>query len=110
MGPRGVVLHAAVPRTRRERARGLLGRAPLQPDEAVWFPRTRSIHTFGMPFPIAVAHLGPDLEVLGLLAVPPGRLVLPRRGARHVLECAVEADVRVGDRLRVDRPTRRANV
>jgi len=90
--------------------RGLLGRARLEPGEAVLFLRARSVHTFGIRFPIAVVHLGPDLGVLELRTVPSGRLVLPRRGGRHVLECAVEADVRVGDRLRVDRPTRRANM
>jgi len=31
--------------------------------------------------------------------VAPGHVLLPRLGARHVLECAAEADVREGDRV-----------
>lgn len=108
VGLRGVILHASVPRTRRERMRGLLGRAALEQDRAVWFAGARSIHTFGMRFPIVVAHLGPELDVLRVATVPPGRLVLPRSGSRHVLECAVGTDVRAGDRLRVARPAARA--
>jgi len=100
MTPRGARLRVRVPRSRRERMRGLLGLTSLGPDEAILFLRARSVHTFGMRFPVAVVHLGPGLEILGRRVVPPGRVVLPRRGARHVLECSPRADLRVGDLLR----------
>jgi hypothetical protein len=46
-----------------------------------------------------VAFLDRDLVVLEVQRVPAGRLLLPRRRARHVLELPVGVDVRVGDRL-----------
>jgi len=65
------------------------------------FAGARSVHTLGMRFPIAVAHLGRDLGILRVRIVTPWRLVLPVGEARHVLECSPEVDLRVGDRLRV---------
>jgi len=62
--------------------------------------RARSVHTFGMRFAIAVALLDAELRVVRVLRVRPGRLVLPRPRACHVLECPVEADLRPGDLLR----------
>lgn len=99
LGPRGLVLRTAVPRARRERMRGLIGRAGLERDEALLLRDTRSVHTFGMRFAIGVVCLDRDLRVLHRLSVRPGRIVLPRRGVRHVLECPLEADVCVGDEL-----------
>ena len=90
-----------VPRTRAERARGLLGRAGIDADEALLLERTRSIHTFGMSFPIAVALLDRELVVRSVRPVRPGRLLLPRLGTHHVLECATDVDLRTGDRLRI---------
>ena len=90
-----------VPRTRAERSRGLLGRAGIDGDEALLLERTRSIHTFGMRFPIAVALLDRELVVHSVRPVRPGRLLLPRLGTRHVLECATDVDLRPGDRLRI---------
>lgn len=89
-----------VPQTRRERTRGLRGRATLAVDQALLLERTRSIHTFGMRLPIAAAQLDRDLVVRSIRSVRPGRLLLPRLGTRHVLECAAGVDLRPGDRLR----------
>jgi uncharacterized protein len=101
LGPRGLDLRAMVPWTRAERTRGLLGRSGIGADEALLLERTRSIHTFGMRFPIGVALLDRDLVVRSVRTVRPGRLVLPRLGTRQILECADGVDLRPGDRLRV---------
>ena len=89
-----------VPESRRERRRGLIGQVRLEPDEALLLERTRSIHTFGMRFSIAAALLDGHHAVRAVVRLPPKRLLLPRPGVRHVLELAVDADVRPGDRLR----------
>lgn len=98
-GPRGLRLTAMVAESRWERIRGLIGRTRLDPREALLLERTRSIHTFGMRFPIAVALLDGRHVVQAVLRMPPGRLLRPRRGVRHVLELAVDGDVRPGDRI-----------
>jgi hypothetical protein len=64
--------------------------------------RCRSVHTFGMRIPITVACLDRWLGVRWVAVVPPRRVVLPRRGIRHVLELGSDVDVRPGDRLRFD--------
>jgi uncharacterized membrane protein (UPF0127 family) len=96
-GPRGIV-RIEVPTNRRERVRGLRGRGTLAPDDGLLL-RCRSVHTFGLRFPIAVAFLDRDLRVLEVRRVPAGRLLRPRPRARHVLELPVGAGVRVGDRF-----------
>lgn len=100
IGERGIRLRVEVPTTRRERARGLLGRDQLAPDSALLLERTRSVHTVGMRFEIAVAFLDAGLRVLEVVRVPPGRVLLPRRGARQVLELQVDTPLRAGDLLR----------
>ena len=99
-GPRGMRWTAEVPRTRRERARGLLGRKGLDAGEALLLERAGSVHTFGMRFPVTVAFLDADLAVRRVIRMPPGRLALPRPRVRHVLECAEGTDLREGDRLK----------
>ena len=97
-----VVLLTGVPENRRERRRGLLGRVALGQDEAMLFERTRSVHTVGMRLEIAAVLLNSDLEVREVVQLRRWRLLLPRRGTRHVLECAPNVRLRVGDRLRID--------
>jgi uncharacterized protein len=79
--------------------RGLIDRVSLGPDEALLLERTRSVHTFGMRFPITAALLDRDGVVRGVVRMTPRRLLLPRPGLRHVLELAEDADVRPGDHL-----------
>ncbi len=67
-----------------DRTRGLLGRSGY--DGALILPRTRSVHTARMRFPIDVAFLDAHLEVVGTCRLVPWRLALPRRRGRHVLE------------------------
>jgi uncharacterized protein len=90
-----------VPTSRRERTRGLRGRGWLPPDHAMLFERCRSIHTFGMRFPIAVVLLDRRWRVLAVKPMAPRRLLLPRPRVRHILECPAETDLRPGDRLQV---------
>ena len=99
-GPRGAEWIAVVPSTRRERRLGLLGRPRLASGEALLLLGCRSVHTVGMRVPITVAFLNNHFVVLQVMRVPAGRVLAPRRGGRHILECAIGADVRVGDTLK----------
>jgi uncharacterized membrane protein (UPF0127 family) len=101
VAPRGAILRARVPETRRERMRGLLGRPSLGRDQALLLETTKSVHTFGMDFPIMVALVDHDHLIRRILHVPPNRLLRPRCGVRHVLEYAEGVDLRPGDRLRI---------
>jgi uncharacterized membrane protein (UPF0127 family) len=62
------------------------------------FDRCRSVHTFGMRVPITVVFLDRSWRVVRVVRASPARLVSCRR-ARHVMECHIGADVRVGDVL-----------
>ena len=79
--------------------RGLRAWASLAPTESLFLERTRSVHTFGMRFPIAAVLLDAGLTVIRVKPMLPGRLLLPRPRVRHVLECPLEADLRSGDVL-----------
>jgi uncharacterized protein len=56
-----VVFEAATPLAR---LRGLAGLASLHPDVGLLLPRTRSVHTVGMRFPLDLLWLGRDGEVV----------------------------------------------
>lgn len=56
-----------VARTATERRRGLLGRASLTPGEGLLLPGTKSVHTFGMRFPIDVVFLDSEGCVIHLV-------------------------------------------
>jgi uncharacterized membrane protein (UPF0127 family) len=101
MGSRGLVLRALVPETRRARMQGLRGRSVIATNTALFLERARSIYTFGMRLPISAVLLDRDLCVRSIQRIPPNRLLLPRPGIRHVLECAEGIDLRPGDRLRI---------
>ncbi|HEU4354543.1 MAG TPA: DUF192 domain-containing protein [Actinomycetota bacterium] len=96
---RGARLLAQVPRTWRERARGLLGRTSLEPTAALLLERTRSVHTIGMRIHLTVAFLDEGLRVIEVVRAHPGMVFLPRRRARHVLEAHPSVDLRTGDRV-----------
>jgi uncharacterized protein len=89
-----------VPRSRRERTRGLLGRDGLGPAEGLLIRRCRSIHTFGMRFAIDAVLLDRRDRVVAVVRMRPGRLLLPRPRVRHVLEVAAGSGPRRGLRLR----------
>jgi uncharacterized protein len=67
----------------------------------MWLERASSVHTFGMAFAISVVRLDRSGLLVDARIVPPRRLVLPSRRVGSVLECHVDTDLRVGDRLRV---------
>jgi uncharacterized protein len=102
-GPGGGWL-VLVPRMRRERMRGLRGHPPPGPRRGMLFYRCRSVHTFGMRRPIVLAFLDRELRIVAATTAQPRRLFLPRRGARHILECDVSSELRIGDRFRPASP------
>lgn len=84
-----------------ERLRGLLG----SDDQArpVMLVGCRSIHTFGMAYPIDLVFVDDDGAVIkACLAVPPGRVVSSRR-AKHVIERPASSRPwpHVGERVRI---------
>ncbi len=97
--PRGMRWRVEVPTRRRERIHGLLGRERLEPGHALLLLGTRSIHTFGVRFPLTVAFLDERFRVIRVRTVRPRRVVLPSHGVRQVLECPTGADIRSGDVL-----------
>lgn len=90
--------------TRRQRARGLLGRSRLESGEALLIPRCRQVHTIGMRFPIDVVFLDRHGVVVRACSLPPGRLSPVVIRGRDVVELRAGAifrgNVNVGDRLR----------
>jgi uncharacterized membrane protein (UPF0127 family) len=95
-----VLASAELARSVPARVRGLLGRDGL--DGALVIP-ARSVHTVGMRFPIDVAFLSKDLEVLDVIHMPPWRVAWPRLHSRLVLEAEGGAferwQLHAGDRL-----------
>lgn len=83
------------------RARGLLGHRSYE--GAMVLPRTRSVHTLGMRFPLDVAICDDDLVVLTVVRLRPWRMCRPRRGGRVVVEAEAGAfarwNLRPGDHL-----------
>ncbi len=86
-----------------ERLRGLLGRPPLAPDEALLIAPCSSVHTFGMRYPIDLAYLDRDGRVLRIVPEVKPRRLSARPGARATLEMAAgaarAAGLRPGERL-----------
>ena len=95
-----------VARASRDRRRGLRGRDGIEPGSGMVFPGARSVHTFGMRFPIIVVFLDADLRVIEAREVVPGRLAWKLR-ARHVMEVGAGERVRRGDLLSPGDPERR---
>jgi uncharacterized membrane protein (UPF0127 family) len=70
----------------RERLLGLAFRREAPHGEALLIPRCRSVHTFGMRFPLDIAFLDEHGSVMRLERSVPPRRVLYCRGASAVLE------------------------
>jgi uncharacterized membrane protein (UPF0127 family) len=85
------------------RAKGLLGRDGI--DGALLLRPARSVHSFGMRFPIDVAFCDADLYVLDIVSLRPHRMTRPRWRARAVIEAEAGAfdrwGVHVGDQVEV---------
>ncbi len=68
---------------------GLMGRRGLPQDEALFFPKCNSIHTFFMRFPIDVVFLDADGNVVEVIEnLKAWRMLLPRSKAKHIIEFA----------------------
>ena len=83
------------------RLRGLTGCRSLPPGVALEIPRCRSVHTFGMRFPLDVAFLDEDNNVVKTVRMARHRVGWPVRGGRWVIEAEAGAfarwNLRVGD-------------
>lgn len=91
------------------RMKGLLGRSTLPDGEALVFPRCRSIHTYGMRFPIDAIFVDHSWRIVALKrALGPWRVVLPVLNAWGVVEVAHgtidRIGLSVGDRLNLIAP------
>ncbi len=87
------------------RLRGLIGRAPLALEEALWIRPCQQVHTHFMGYALHVVFLDAEQRVLRVLrVVKPWRVSPWVRGARSVLEfnAARELALTEGDRLRID--------
>jgi uncharacterized membrane protein (UPF0127 family) len=98
-----VLASAEVAATRAERRRGLLGRDGF--DGALLLQHTRWVHTVGMRFPIDVAYLDGDGNVLKTMRMGRHRVGVPVPKARTVVEAEAGAfgrwGLHVGDRIEV---------
>lgn len=91
--------------TRQERRKGLLGRDGLDRDAAMLITPCFSVHTVSMRFPIDVVFVDRDGRAVQIVhELRPWRIAACVRG-RAVIELAAgrvkEADVQLGDRLRL---------
>lgn len=68
---------ATIARTAQERRTGLIGRTTLTHGEGMVFPGTKSIHTFGMRFPIDVVFLDREQRVIHIVQQMPCSRVSP---------------------------------
>jgi uncharacterized protein len=90
------VCRARVARSFVTRFLGLMGTAALPDGEGLLFPRTRSVHTHFMRFPIDVVFLDDELRVVAIrAALRPWRMAAAKQ-ARSVLELAAGECERLG--------------
>jgi uncharacterized protein len=86
-----------------ERARGLLGREPLGPQEAMLLEPCWLVHTFGMAYALDLAFVDAAGRIRKLsYGVRPGRIA-GSPGSRLTIECAADVlaalELKVGDRV-----------
>jgi uncharacterized membrane protein (UPF0127 family) len=98
-----VLASVDVAETRAARTRGLLGRNGF--DGAMLFPKTKSVHSFGMQFVLDVAFLDDQNTVLHVISLAPNRVTGFHRRSSAVLEAqsgAFEAwGIEPGDSLEI---------
>jgi hypothetical protein len=98
-----VLASAEVADTKATRSKGLLGRDGI--DGAIVLRPCRQIHTIGMRFPLDVAFLDADGEVIRIVRMRRHRLGLPVFRARTVIEAEAGAfgrwGLHVGDVIEV---------
>lgn len=71
-----------------QRARGLIGRPPLQPGQGLWLAPCASVHTCFMPQALDLLFLDRELRVLGWRSGVPAWRAAGWRGAHGTLEMA----------------------
>lgn len=84
---------------------GLMGKSGIPSDEALFFPKCNSIHTFFMRFPIDVVFVSESGEVVEVLeSLGAWRMLLPRRRVKHTIELKAmrsrELGIKPGQQLR----------
>jgi uncharacterized membrane protein (UPF0127 family) len=98
-----VLASLEVAESARDRGRGLLGRDGVE--GAVYLAPAKSVHTFGMRFPIDVAFVDKDMVVLRTLTMKRWRLGRPCWKAHGVIEAEAGAfahwNLRTGDQLAI---------
>ncbi len=98
-----VLASLEVARSRRDRARGLLGRDGVE--GALLLEPARSVHTVGMRFPLDVAFCDAEMVVLKVVRMPRHRVSMPVPRARCVIEAEAGTfgrwELRPGDQLEV---------
>jgi uncharacterized protein len=96
-----VLASLEVARTRRARRRGLLGRTGLE--GALLIENCRCVHTVGMKFPIDVAYLDENGDVVKMSSMKRHRLAVPVPKARSIIEAEAGAfarwELRIGDHI-----------
>lgn len=91
-----VVCRARVAATFWLRLRGLLGRSSLPEGDGLLFPRTRSIHTHFMRFPVDVVFLDDGLRIVSVVASLRPWRTAAARAATSTLELPAGASERAG--------------
>lgn len=82
------------------RTKGLIGRDAMRRDEALWLSPCKSVHTFGMRFPVDVAFLDDSGTILHLVpSMHPRRISRIVWGARGALEMHAGTMDAVGARI-----------
>ncbi len=86
-----------------ERARGLLGRDPLGPQEAMLLEPCWLVHTFGMAYALDLAFVDAAGRIRKLSYGGPPRRIAGSPGSRQTIECAAGVlaalELKVGDRV-----------
>jgi uncharacterized membrane protein (UPF0127 family) len=98
-----VLASLEVAESRTAKTRGLLGRSGFA--GAMLFPKTKSVHSFGMQFVLDVAFLDDENTVLRVISLPPNRVTGFHLHSSAVLEAesgAFEAwGIQPGDSLEI---------
>lgn len=91
-----LVCHCRVAASFSSRFRGLMGVAQLPPGSGLLLPRTSSVHTHFMRFPIDVVFLDSDLRIISIVkALGPWRMA-GAKTASSTLELAAGECERLG--------------
>jgi uncharacterized protein len=104
VGPYGVIAERVTwCMTLRDRIRGVLGRPPLDEDEAYVIADSRQVHTEGVPYPLDAVFCDRDWRVLHVETLQPMSRSKRVADSLYVVELlggrALANGIRPGDRL-----------